>query len=232
MDYEKKQSYDLLVQVSDGINTAVTPLLITVYDINDNTPMFMKSYYNFTVKEEDQDLNKTIGQVEATDLDSGKNALIKYKILDSYAEEAFVIDQNTGAIRARRSFDREQESEISFKISATDSGTPQLSSTCEVKIYIKDINDNPVVFPQSIYTVEIEEEKEAPFDVIKLQAYDNDQNENAIIKYLILAGNEEDIFQIDENTGLIKTKKKLDYEKKQEYIMHIAARNIRYFFIY
>lgn len=35
LDYEKKQSYDLLVQVSDGINTAVAPLLINVLDIND-----------------------------------------------------------------------------------------------------------------------------------------------------------------------------------------------------
>lgn len=217
------------MQVSDGINTAVTPLIINTIDINDNMPIFLKSFYNFTIEEEDLDLNKTIGQVQATDLDSGKNALIKYKILDSYADEAFIIDPNTGIIRARRSFDREQEAEISFKVSATDSGTPQLSSNCEVKIYIKDINDNPVVFSQSIYTVEIDEEKEAPLDVIKLQAYDNDQNENAIIKYLILAGNEEDTFQINENTGLIRTKKRLDYEKKQEYIMHIAARNIRPF---
>lgn len=189
----------------------------------------MKSFYNFTVEEEDPDLNRTIGQVQAQDLDSGKNAQIKYKILDSYADEAFVIDANTGWIKPRRTFDREQESEISFKVQATDGGTPQLSSTCDVRVYIKDINDNSVVFPQSIYTVEIEEEKPAPLDVIKLQARDNDQAENAIIKYLILAGNEDDVFQINENTGLIRTKKKLNYEQKQEYIMHIAARNIRPF---
>ena len=35
LDYEKKTSYDLLVQVSDGINTAVAPLLVNVVDIND-----------------------------------------------------------------------------------------------------------------------------------------------------------------------------------------------------
>lgn len=35
LDYEKKQTYDLLVQVSDGINTAVAPLLVNVVDIND-----------------------------------------------------------------------------------------------------------------------------------------------------------------------------------------------------
>ena len=65
LDYEKKQSYDLLVQVSDGINTAVTPLLINVIDINDQIPTFLKSYYNFTIEEEDTDLNKTIGKVSA-----------------------------------------------------------------------------------------------------------------------------------------------------------------------
>ena len=30
LDYEKRPNYDLLVQVSDGINTAVTPLLVNV----------------------------------------------------------------------------------------------------------------------------------------------------------------------------------------------------------
>lgn len=30
LDFEKKQSYDLLVQVSDGVNTAVAPLLVNV----------------------------------------------------------------------------------------------------------------------------------------------------------------------------------------------------------
>lgn len=49
LDYEEKQSYDLLVQVSDGINTAVAPLLVNLVDINDNSPQFTHNIYNFTV---------------------------------------------------------------------------------------------------------------------------------------------------------------------------------------
>lgn len=49
LDFETKQSYDLLVQVSDGINTAVAPLLVNLVDINDNAPQFTHDVYNFTV---------------------------------------------------------------------------------------------------------------------------------------------------------------------------------------
>jgi hypothetical protein len=49
LDYERKQSYDLLVQVSDGINTAVAPLLVNLVDINDNAPHFTHNFYNFSV---------------------------------------------------------------------------------------------------------------------------------------------------------------------------------------
>ena len=49
LDFETKPSYDLLVQVSDGINTAVAPLLVNLVDINDNAPQFTHDKYNFTV---------------------------------------------------------------------------------------------------------------------------------------------------------------------------------------
>lgn len=49
LDFETKPSYDLLVQCSDGINTAVAPLLVNLVDINDNVPTFTHEYYNFTV---------------------------------------------------------------------------------------------------------------------------------------------------------------------------------------
>lgn len=228
LDYEKKISYDLLVQVSDGINTAVAPLLINVVDINDQVPTFAQSSYNFTVTEELPG-NTTIGTVLAIDRDSGKNAIVHYAIIGDEANEALMIDLNTGVLRTRRKIDREVVSSFDFAIIAFDSGTPQLSGTTNVRVKIEDINDNPPQFDREMYAVEVPEEVPAPLDVYQLSARDIDAGDNAVIKYLILAGNEDNLFSINPDTGMLSTTDKLNYETKADYLLHVAARNLRPF---
>ncbi|RWS16902.1 protocadherin Fat 4-like protein, partial [Dinothrombium tinctorium] len=228
LDYERKQSYDLLVQVSDGINTAVAPVLVHVVDINDNIPVFAHSFYNFTLIEEMGE-NVTVGNVLALDRDSGKNALIRYNIVGENANDIFYVDSLNGAIRTRRRVDREAESVIDFVVIAFDGGIPQLSGTTNVRVKIEDINDNPPYFEQDTYAVEVPEEVDPPFDVFQIVAHDRDAGDNAVIKYLILAGNDEDAFVINPDTGLLTTAERLNYERKSEYVLHIAARNLRPF---
>lgn len=228
LDYEKKVSYDLLVQVSDGINTAVAPLLINVVDINDQVPTFAQSSYNFTVVEELPG-NTTIGTVLAIDRDSGKNAIVHYAIISDEANEALMIDVNTGVLRTRRKLDREVTSSFDFTVIAFDSGTPQLSGTANVRVKVEDINDNPPRFEQDVYAVEVPEEVPAPLDVFQVSARDIDAGDNAVIKYLILAGNEDNLFSINPDTGMLSTTDKLNFETKSEYLLHVAARNLRPF---
>ncbi|RWS30694.1 protocadherin Fat 4-like protein, partial [Leptotrombidium deliense] len=228
LDYERKQSYDLLVQVSDGINTAVAPVLVHVVDINDNIPVFAHNFYNFTLVEETNE-NVTVGNVLALDRDSGKNALIRYNIVGEAANDIFIIDSLNGNIRTRRRVDRETESLIDFVVIAFDGGIPQLSGTTNVRVKIEDINDNPPFFEQDTYAVEVPEEVDPPFDVFQIVAHDRDFGDNSVIKYLILAGNDEDAFVMNADTGLLSTADKLNFERKSEYILHIAARNLRPF---
>lgn len=228
LDYEKKQSYDLLVQVSDGINTAVAPILVHVVDINDQHPIFAHNFYNFSVVEETGP-NTTVGSVLALDQDSGKNALIRYSLVGDVANDAFVIDSLNGHIRTRRQLDREIDQAIDFTVVAFDGGNPQLSGTTNVRVKIEDINDNPPYFEQDIYEVEVPEEVEPPYEVFQIKAFDHDYGDNAVIKYLILDGNEDGSFAINPDTGLLVTAEKLNYERKTDYVLHIAARNLKPF---
>ncbi|XP_023213769.1 protocadherin Fat 4-like, partial [Centruroides sculpturatus] len=57
-------------------------------------------------------------------------------------------------------------------------------------------------------------------------AYDRDDGSNAIIKYNIVGGNEEKLFDIDEDTGVVFSVEKLNFERQTEYALHIAARNV------
>lgn len=173
--------------------------------------------------------NATIGSVLALDRDSGKNSVIRYTIIGDHASDAFYIEPLTGNIRTRLRLDRESESRIEFTVIAYDSGIPQLSGTASVVVAIEDINDNAPFFEQNQYTIEVSEEVEPPIDIFQVKASDRDTNDNAVIKYLILAGNEENAFHINPESGLLSTAEKLNFERKSEYKLFVAARNLRPF---
>lgn len=228
LDYEKKQSYDLLVQVSDGVNTAVAPLIINIIDINDQQPVFAHQFYNFTILEESS-ANQTVGQMTAIDRDSGKNALLTYSLVGEQANSAFILDPATGVMRTRRPIDCELEPVIDFLVVARDGGIPQLSGTANVRVKVDDINDWAPRFEQARYEVQVQEELEAPVDVYQIKAQDKDRDENGIIKYLIIGGNEQNLFNINADTGLISTAARLNYEAKREHRLQVAARNVKPF---
>lgn len=90
-------------------------------------------------------------------------------------------------------------------------------------------SDNPPYFEQDTYEVEVPEEVEPPVDIFQIKAHDRDANDNAVIKYLILAGNEDNAFNINPDTGMLSSASKHNYEERSEYHLHIAARNLRTF---
>jgi hypothetical protein len=173
--------------------------------------------------------NVTIGSVLALDRDSGKNAVVRYSIIGDQASDAFYIEPLTGNIKSRLRLDRESESRIEFMVIAYDSGIPQLSGTTSVIVSIEDINDNAPFFEQNQYVLEVAEEVDPPLDIFQIKASDRDINDNAVIKYLILAGNEDNAFNINTESGLLSTAEKLNFEKKSEYQLFVAARNLRPF---
>lgn len=82
-----------MLQVKSGNNYATTRLTVNVLDENDNAPEFNKQSYQVTVKETAY-IGKSIITVTATDLDSGKNAEITYR-MDIPVPE-FYIDSRSG----------------------------------------------------------------------------------------------------------------------------------------
>ncbi|XP_072037581.1 protocadherin beta-6-like [Amphiura filiformis] len=70
--------YSLQVLVSDGTNTGVCRVDITILDVNDNAPVFTLDDYDLSVNE---DQNNAAITVSASDIDSGNNAAITYTLL-------------------------------------------------------------------------------------------------------------------------------------------------------
>ena len=93
--------------------------------------------------EENTSPETVIFQVKATDADYGNNSIITYSLLPSEYAAKFSIDPSSGNIKVIGILDRENKSEVTLRINATDG---KFSVPSELFIIITDVNDNGPVF--------------------------------------------------------------------------------------
>ena len=97
-DFERKTQYDLMVEAADNgkpSKSALVSVKVTIEDVNDHAPAFNQSSYSFTVSE-GAALRGRVGEVFATDMDSGPRGRVVYSITGGNVGKAFAIDGNTG----------------------------------------------------------------------------------------------------------------------------------------
>ncbi|EDL76326.1 rCG49535, partial [Rattus norvegicus] len=166
----------------------------------------------------------------ASDADIGANALLSYKLSPS---EFFFLDVQTSDELSQslflvlgKSLDREENAEVKLLLVATDGGKPELTGTVQILIKVLDVNDNEPTFPQSVYKVPLLENTANGTLVIKLNASDADEGANSEIVYSLssdVSSTTRTKFQIDANSGEIRTTGELDYEEKTSYEIQIIA---------
>ncbi|XP_035524592.1 cadherin-related family member 2 isoform X2 [Morone saxatilis] len=178
LDREVRSLYSATLQAKDTDGKpGSTVLEITVTDINDQPPVMNRDSYLVFVQEGGELELK----IEATDADESDtaNSQIVYAILPSTYSDNFTIDPNTGVLRNRGELDRESmdpklKGRIELNVTATDKGTPPLSTTATVIINVEDKNDNIPQFGTSSYTFSVKEGEKGAF-VGSVYAEDLDQ---------------------------------------------------------
>nr|XP_056718422.1 protocadherin gamma-B1-like isoform X15 [Euleptes europaea] len=219
LDRENTPEYSITITATDKGNPPLSTLKtisVLISDINDNPPAFEKPSYTAYVPENNPS-GASIFRVKASDQDLDRNARIIYSILKSNIEDlplsSYVsINSETGIIYAQRSFDYEQFREFQLQVEAQDGGTPPLSSSVMVKVFILDQNDNS---PQILYPSKgmegsalfemIPRSAEADYLVTKVVAVDADSGHNAWLSYHLLQATEPGLFTIGHHTGEIRT---------------------------
>ncbi|XP_058916676.1 protocadherin-12 [Kogia breviceps] len=116
-------------------------LSIQISDANDNAPVFEKSRYQVSTRENNLPSLHLI-TIKAHDADLGVNGKISYHIQDSPVSHLVAIDSDTGEVTAQRSLDYEQMAGFEFLVIAEDRGQPQLASSVSVWVSLLDANDN------------------------------------------------------------------------------------------
>ncbi|XP_041360249.1 protocadherin beta-14-like [Gigantopelta aegis] len=228
LDRETTAWFYIMFECRDNGNPNLSSsetFLVTVLDENDNSPRFNKSNYFLSISENDY-VQKVIGNAIATDLDSGLNGTVRYKVApkDDYALDYIAVDSVTGDIRTVASFDRENIDHFNFTMVAYDGGIPSLSSSVTVHVHIKDMNDNAPTFPSAVYRLNIYENQPAYSDVGVVVANDPDLGENGTVTYSMMNNNFPVPFNVSEN-GSITSLSKFDRETREVYTFDILARD-------
>uniref|UniRef100_A0A8B9JG68 Cadherin domain-containing protein n=1 Tax=Astyanax mexicanus TaxID=7994 RepID=A0A8B9JG68_ASTMX len=153
LDREQTSLYNITVIASDEGSPSLSStgvVAVHVSDINDNSPLFPVPVINISVKE-NSPVGGLLASVTAHDSDIGENAQVSYTLIDGDSSRTPVsslinINSLTGELYSLQSFNYEETKQIPFKVQATDSGIPALSSNVTVNVFILDENDNsPVI---------------------------------------------------------------------------------------
>ncbi|CAM4590069.1 unnamed protein product [Lepidochelys olivacea] len=230
LDYEEAASYEMEVQAKDvGDLSARSKVLIAVIDINDNAPEITVTSVIKSVSE-DSPPGTVIALIHLHDRDSGENGEVTCSIPRNIPFRLQKSFDNYYSLVSDRALDREQVSDYNVTITATDRGTPPLSSTTTILVQLSDINDNAPIFSQTSYTLYITENNPRGTSVSSLKANDPDSGENARVTYSIPGTQIQEAplpssISINSETGALYALRSFDYEQFREIRFQVQAQD-------
>ncbi|XP_037117233.1 protocadherin alpha-5-like isoform X6 [Syngnathus acus] len=222
LDREEHSFYNVTLVANDEGSpplSCTSVIAIQVADVNDNAPRFSEPIINIYVKE-NSPVGASIYRINAIDLDMNVNARVTYALLGDAngipITSVMNINSESGDLVSLQSFDYEKLKTFQFKVQATDSGAPPLSSNVTVNVFILDENDNsPAILAPysehgSVNSESIPYSAEAGYFVAKIRAVDADSGYNALLSYHLSEpkGNN-NLFRIGTSTGEIRTKRRM-----------------------
>ncbi|ESP02620.1 hypothetical protein LOTGIDRAFT_171821 [Lottia gigantea] len=203
LDYESLSNkvFTLTIKGTDstGTSTPEETLTFTVINVNES-PVFTQQVYQVTANA------GQAGQVVVTSLlssvnDPDANDYIRFQILPGAYSNYFSINPNTGAITyATSTLGASLPNPTRLTVQATDSRG--LSSTAQIDVTIKDINNDPPTFLNLPATKQVSKSQQSGVTIFDVNAQDP---EGQPLTYSITNSNSfpQFLFQIDPSSGVV-----------------------------
>ncbi|XP_035016837.2 protocadherin gamma-A4 isoform X29 [Hippoglossus stenolepis] len=230
IDYERESSYEMQISAKDGLGLAsYTTLIIEVTDINDNAPVIsLKSLTNPIP--ENVSPGSEVGIVNVQDRDSENNRQVRCSIQQNVPFKLVPSIKNYYSLVTTGQLDRELVSDYNITITATDEGSPPLSSSKTVQLSVADINDNPPVFEEQSYSAYVTENNKPGSTLCSVTARDPDWRQNGTVIYSLLPGevngaSVSSYLSVNGDTGVIHAVRSFDYEQFRSFKVHVMARD-------
>ncbi|XP_071780873.2 protocadherin-16-like [Centroberyx gerrardi] len=204
LDSERQSSHVIVVQATDGQgHYALAPVSVEVKDINDNRPYFPLQLLTASIRE-NQPQNALVTMLHAIDHDRGVFGQLRYYMLDSSKEgrEAFLINQTSGEVRTRSTFDFEKVDLFHFVVVAMDAGN--YSATVTVQVYVTGEDEYDPVFTSSEFSFQVPEGAKKGQSIGQVQARDEDGGVDGIVVYSL--ADSSPYFEVNTSTGVISLK--------------------------
>ncbi|KAM8732214.1 protocadherin alpha-8-like isoform 7-T7 [Acanthopagrus schlegelii] len=230
INYEENQAYEVRVQARDKgtpPRIAHSKVLVEVIDVNDNAPEISVSSLMSPVKE-DAEIGTAVAMVTITDKDGGKNGLTHCQITGSVPFKLKSNYKNYYSLLVDGPLDRESVLQYNVTITATDEGTPSLSSTNVINIQISDVNDNPPRFLEPVINVYVKENSPTGSTMYTLTTLDSDLNENAKATYHLINSSPKatpiaSMVTVNSETGDIVSLQSFNFEELKTFQFKVQA---------
>jgi hypothetical protein len=248
IDFELQPAISFTVEASDMGTPALTGsanVTISVRDLNDNTPEFNQSLFQVSVLET-VPMGTTVLRVLALDADSNQNGEVSYTLQDNTGN--FGINSETGTIFNTVSLDFESDCFYQLLVTASDGGTPIRNSSAMIYVTVLPFHDLPPVFSRPSYVRSIPEGIPIGSSIEQVIASDGDtvscseanfldsgsgagpdllpdETQTAGRNFEFVLLNENNVFAINSQTGLITNLVVLDRESTAQYTLRVQARD-------
>ncbi len=228
LDYETSTSYKIDIRARDKgapVMEGHCRVQVNALDVNDNAPEITITSSPKPVPE-DAPAGTMVALINVKDLDSGVNGNVTLGISPDTPFKLKPTFSNHYALVTDSQLDREKFPSYNIELKASDSGSPPLISSKLITVNILDVNDNPPVFSERVYSVYIKENTAPGSILTSVTASDLDTGENAKIVYSVLDTNTQGVpvssyVYINSENGSIFSMHSFDYEQIK--IFHIIV---------
>ncbi len=230
IDYENERNYELGIHAQDGSGLASTAkIIIDITDVNDNPPKIILKSLNNPVPENSEP-GTEVGIINVQDKDSGENRQIRCSVQQNVPFKLNPSVKNYFSLVTTKALDREKESDYNITITATDGGSPPLSTSMTIHLFVSDVNDNHPVFEQKSYSAYVSENNKPGTSVCSVSANDPDWRQNGTVLYSLVPSEVNGVpvssfLSINGDTGVVHAVRSFDYEQFRNFTVKVVARD-------
>ncbi|XP_062250199.1 protocadherin beta-15-like [Platichthys flesus] len=230
LDFESNSKYEMRIDAKDGYGlSSDSKVMIDIIDVNDNAPVvYLKSLT--TPMPENVSPGTEVGIINVQDRDFETSGVVRCSIQQNVPFKLVPSIKNYYSLVTTGQLDRELVSDYNITITATDEGSPPLSSSKTVQLSVADINDNPPMFEEQSYSAYVTENNKPGSTLCSVTARDPDWRQNGTVVYSLLPGEVNgapvsSFLSVNGDTGVIHAVRSFDYEQFRSFKVHVMARD-------
>ncbi|XP_048838807.1 protocadherin alpha-3-like [Brienomyrus brachyistius] len=230
IDFEEHPAFEIHIEATDkGVPPLGTQckVIIEVIDLNDNHPEISVTPLMKSLRE-DATNGTAVALITVSDKDGGKNGMVNCDIVGYFPFKLHTSIKKYFSLVVAGPLDREISSYYNVTMTATDEGTPPLSSTSVITVHVSDVNDNAPRFPEPMINIYVKENNQIGTVIYTVSAADPDENENARVSYSLIEGSSasvplSSVINVNSASGEIYSLKSFNYEEVKTFQFQIQA---------